>query len=136
MENHVSQGQMALTDDALKQLPDFVAAMVRDYSTGDGEQLWTLRDLNFDTQTLDDLPVGEHTTCEIWTDGWAWRGSAGGLSLSPQIVRPDDCPAPEIFAWIIERGSAYPQHITVWRVRAREQDNANAQCRPVQEQSA
>jgi hypothetical protein len=121
MENTIQQDDMVLAEDALQKLPPFVAAMVRDYCNGNEEQRWTLRDVEFDLQSLDTLPLREDTTCEIWTDGWVWRGahSQGTLSPSPHIVRPDTRPIPEVFAWIVEREMKSPQHLTVWRVRIR-----------------
>jgi hypothetical protein len=92
-----------ITPETLQQLPPFVAAMVNDYTIEDGGQHWSLRDIQFDRQDLDDLPIDEDSTCEIWTRGWVWRGKNGTISLSPHIVQPQGAESEEAFAWAVER---------------------------------
>lgn len=109
-----------ITPQTLQQLPSFVAAMVNDYTIEDGAQRWSLRDIQFDRQDLDDLPIDEDSTCDIWTSGWVWRGKNGAISLSPHIVQPQGTELEEAFAWVVERENTDKEHIRVWRVLCQE----------------
>jgi hypothetical protein len=119
MNRNIGHIPMAFTPTLLKLLPAWIAAMVRDYATGDPQQHWRLRDLDFDTQTLDPLHVGETSTCEChWTGGWFWLGRDGSLSLSPHLGQPATQRPEDEFAWIVEReNESGHEHITVWRIR-------------------
>ncbi len=118
MHRNIGHIPMAFTPTLLKLLPAWIAAMVRDYATGDPRQHWRLRDLDYDLQALAPLPVGETSTYEChWTGGWFWRGRNGTLSLSPHLVQPDTQSPEDEFAWIVEReNESGHEHITVWRI--------------------
>jgi hypothetical protein len=109
-----------ITPETLQQLPPFVAAVVCDYSTHEEEQHWFLHDIQYDLQGLDPLPIDEDSTCEIWVQGWVWRGRNGTISLSPFMAQPQGAELEEAFAWAVERENTDTQHIHVRRIRCPE----------------
>ena len=119
MNRNTGDIPMDFTPTHLNLLPVWVAAMVRDYATGDPQQYWLLRDLDFDTQTFDPLPLGETSTKEcLWTGGWFWLGRNGSLSLSPHLEQSATQRPEDELAWIVEReNESGHECVTVWRIR-------------------
>ncbi len=111
-----------ITPETLQQLPPFVSAIVKDYTTRDKAQRLSLHVVQYDLQTLDALPLDDSSTCEIWTRGWVWRGRNGSLSLSPHIVQPQESELGEAFAWVVERENTGAEHIRVWRIQCQESE--------------
>ncbi len=109
-----------ITAEVLQQLPPFVAAVVSDYSTHEEGQRWFLYDIEYDLQGLDPLPIKDGSTCEIWAQGWVWRGRNGTISLSPFMAQPQGSELEEAFAWAVERENTDMQHVRVWRIQCPE----------------
>lgn len=128
-----NENSMTISAASLNPLPPCVAALVNEYATSDPLQLWRLRDLEFDPEELQFLPVGETSTCECyWPGGWFWRGRNGNLSLRPHLMGTGiHSPEEGEFAWVVERENETEHElITVWRIRVLPADAESDQAKP------
>ncbi len=99
-------------------LPSFVGTMVLDLANGDENQRWCLKDLLYDWDALDELPIDEdQCTYEILHEGWLRRSRQGAFSLSPKLLGQQAGTWEEVFAWLVCRDAQPPHTLTIWRIR-------------------